>query len=59
MLTELDVSMNKGFSIVKRTSDELKETKFELLETLSHVLSHVSSFQRAQAERAKLELIKK
>lgn len=61
LLNELEVSMNKCFSIVKRTSDDLKETKFELLETLSHVSSNVSSFQRAkaQAERAKLELIKK
>lgn len=29
--------MNKSFSIVKRTSDEFRETKFELLETLSIV----------------------
>ena len=52
--------MNQCFLIVKKTSEELKTTKFELLENLSHVSSS-SSLKRAKAqtEKAKLQLIKR
>ncbi|XP_062603438.1 uncharacterized protein LOC134265202 [Saccostrea cucullata] len=60
MLKTFDRFENKCFAIVRKTSNELESTKFDLLETLSHV-SNSSSFQREkiQREKAKLELIKK
>ena len=60
LLKECDRFMNQCFSIVKKPSDELKATKFELLENLSHE-SFSSSPKRAKAEteKAKLQLIKR
>nr|XP_022306551.1 uncharacterized protein LOC111112950 [Crassostrea virginica] len=60
LLKECDRFMNQCFSIVKKTSEELKATKFELLENLSHVSSS-SSLKRAiaETEKAKLLLIKR
>ena len=60
LLKECDRFMNQCFLIVKKTSEELKATKFELLENLSHVSSS-SSLKRAKAqtEKAKLQLIKR
>ncbi|XP_061193747.1 uncharacterized protein LOC133201977 [Saccostrea echinata] len=60
MWKEFDMFVNKCISIVKKTSNELETTKFKLLETLSHVSSSSSlQIAKAQAEKAKLELIKK
>ena len=52
--------MNQCYPIVEKTSEELKATKFELLENLSHVSSN-SNLNRAKAgtEKAKLQLIKR
>ena len=60
LLKECDRLMNQCFSIVKKTSDELKATKFELLENLSYVASPSSlKIAKAETEPAKMQLIKR